>query len=289
MVAVPAGQVAVITDSAACLPPDVARAHQVIVVPLRLITDGQVTDDTGQAEIGGERRFTTARPAPGRFAAAYRQAVQAGATAVVCVHLPRTLSGTISSAELAASAAGVPVQVVDSQSIGLGLGLCVIAAARAAAAGLQAAQVAAVAAEHAQLTRTFFAVDGTGGLLASGRLAAGADRPPVLFSRPVLELAGGQISLIERVRTRAVADERLAWLATQAAGQLMAAAAPGRSVDIAVQHGGARQRAESLASRLARAVPNLADLHLAEGGAVLSAHAGPGMLAVTVAPHSGER
>ncbi|HXP18361.1 MAG TPA: DegV family protein [Streptosporangiaceae bacterium] len=279
------GLVAVVTDSAACLPADLARAHQVRVVPLRvLVGDLAISDDlAGWPAVLDEllrrgERLTTARPAPAMFAAAYRQAADDGAAAVVSVHVSGRLSGTVSSAASAAADAPVPVRVVDSRSIGMGLGLAVLAAARAAGSGQSAGDVASIAEERAARTGSFFALDSLRALLAGGRLveARGA-ASPALVSRPLLAILAGRVTVLERVRTRSAAADRLTELAAEFAA--------GREVDIAVQHIGAQARAAELADRLAMVITRARHLYLAEAGAAIVTHTGLGMLGVALAPH----
>ncbi len=163
------------TDSSASLPDD-DRAAGVLVVPLRLLAGDKVADDgspgaAASIETAAARgeRLTTARPAPAQFAAAYLAAAEAGARTILSVHLSGLLSGTVSSAALAAAAAPVPVRVLDARAIGSGLGLVVLAAAAAARAGQDLDAVGAVAAACADLVGSFFAVDRPDALLASGR------------------------------------------------------------------------------------------------------------------------
>jgi fatty acid-binding protein DegV len=54
-------------------------------------------------------------------------------------------------------------------------------------------------------------------------------------------------------------------------------------VEIGVQHSGNRDRADALAKDIGKALPGTSVV-VAELGAVLSAHAGPGAVAVTVSP-----
>jgi DegV family protein with EDD domain len=160
------GLVAVVTDSTASLPPIDPWPTRVIVVPLRLLAGELLTDDgaagaAGAIEAAAARgeRLTTARPVPARFTAAYQAAADVGATAILSVHVSGSLSGTISSAALAAAGAPVPVLVLDSRTIGSGLGLVVLAAAAAARAGLGLDAVAAAARRCAEQTGSLVAVD----------------------------------------------------------------------------------------------------------------------------------
>ena len=293
------GHVAVVTDSAACLAGDLAERHHVLVVPLRVLA-GEVAVDDGaaalpeaiQEQLRAGQRLSTARPVPARFAAAYAAAAAAGAAAVVSVHLSGQLSGTVDSAALAAASAALPVRVVDSRSIGMGLGLAVLAAAAAAAAGQPADHVAAAASSCAGRLGSFFALDTPDHLRAGGRLdpAPGSQDPAprapgpqapgprsgVLTARPLLHVRDGRIAVLERVRTLSAAAARLEELAVGFAA--------GRPVDLAVQHLGSPGRAAELARRLALAIPLARHSYLAEAGAAIRAHTGPGMLGVVVAP-----
>jgi len=296
-----AAGVAVVTDSAACLPADVAVARGVVVVPLRLI-GGTLAGDDGDPGLGaalddaasGGARLTSARPSPEAFAVAYRQAAAGGASAVVSVHLSGLLSGTAGSAELAAETSVVPVTVVDSRSAGLGLGLAVLAAATIAAAGGSPGDVADAALRSASQARSFFVLDPADAMAPGGRLAAGRPDPggtgPRLVARPVLELSAGRICLVERVRTRASAAMRLVELAAGAAAGIAEQPPPPGAragVAVGVQYTGARDRAVELAGRLTEAIPQAGRARMVKAAGAIRVHAGLGLLGVTVGPCAG--
>ena len=289
------GLVAIVTDSTASLPGVSAAAELaepclslVAIVPLRLLAGGLVADD-GTAEAAAVEdaaargaRLTTARPPPGRFAAAYQAAADAGARSVVSVHLPETMSGTIVSAELAAAMSPVPVRVVDARTIGTGLGVTVLEAARLAGTGLGHDEIAAGATRYAQRVGSFFALADPDVLLAGGRVPAAPPEPALarsrLVSRPILRVRCGRIEQVERVRTMAAAVDRLA--------ELAAGYANGEAVDVAIEHTAAAGRAADLGDRLA-GIPRLGRRYLIASGTAILAHAGRGMLGVTVAPARG--
>lgn len=277
--------VAVVTDSTACLPPDLLASSGVRVVPLRVTAGGLVSDD-GPAALSGAlaaelrrgARLSTASPAPAAFAAAYAAAAAAGADAVVSVHVSAGLSGTVNSATLAAAGAPVPVRVIDSRSLGMGLGFAALAAAEAAGSGGTLDDVAAAAAGRAARLRSFFVLDTLDQLSAGGRLDPGfPGAGSGLTSRPLLHLAGGKVAVLEKLRTPSAAVRRLEEAAAEAAA--------GQRVDLAVQYLGDRERAVALASRLERLIPQARHRYLAEAGPVILAHTGPGMLGVVVAPY----
>jgi hypothetical protein len=129
----------VVTDSTACLTPQDAARHGIVVVPLDVAADGtryrdgvDLDGDGLAALLSAGRRVTTSQPGPAAFVEAYEQAARDGADEVVSVHLSGELSGTVRTAGLAAQLAPLPVRVVDSRSAGAGLGFAALAAAVAA-------------------------------------------------------------------------------------------------------------------------------------------------------------
>ncbi|GHH64290.1 DegV family protein [Kitasatospora indigofera] len=275
---------AIVTDSTAYLPQDAVDRHGITVVPLSVAVGDEVLDegveispkDVAEA-LRGKRRVTTSRPNPETFAAAYRAAAESGAAGVVSLHLSAELSGTCEAARLAAAEAPIPVRVVDSRLVGMALGYCVLTAAQGAESGLSLDEVAASATRRAGLTSGFFYVDTLEHLRRGGRIgAARALLGSALAVKPLLHLSGGRIEPLEKVRTASRAIARLEEIAVERAAD--------REVDIAVHHLASADRAEPLAERLRERVPGLRELYVGEVGAVIGAHAGPGLLAVVLSP-----
>ncbi len=277
--------VAVVTDSTAYLAPGLAERHGLIIVPLQIAVGGATRDENDITTAEAARALkewqpvTTSRPAPERFAEAYRAAAGSGAREVVSVHLSAAMSGTVEAARLAAGAAPIPVRVVDSGTVGMGLGFAALTAAAAARSGGTAEQVADAAARRAALTRSLIYVDTLEHLRRGGRIGAAATLlGSALMVKPLLELRDGRLAPLEKVRTSSRALARLEELAVTEAGE--------RRVDLGVQHLAAAGRAESLAARLRDRIPNVQDTYVGEVGPVIGAHVGPGMLGVVVAPLS---
>jgi DegV family protein with EDD domain len=282
-------RVAVVTDSTAYLTPEETDELDIAVVPLQVIVGGRAFDDLPHGDAGAIDAegvaaalkewspVTTSRPAPSRFAEAYRAAAEAGAAGAVSIHLSGELSGTVEAARIAAREAPIPVEVIDSRSLAMGLGFPVLAAAREARRGATLPEVVELARRRIAACRSFFYVDTLEYLRRGGRIGAAATLVgSALAIKPLLHIVDGAIVPLEKVRTATRAIARLEDLAVQAA-----AAEP---VDVAVHHLGARARADALADRLRPRIPELGHLLVVEVGAVIGAHAGPGMLGVTVAP-----
>ena len=277
------GRVAVVTDSTAYLPTGLAEQWDVGVVPLHVVLgrrtgiEGVQVSPEEVARALRERRVEvrTSRPTPAELVRAYRAS---GASDVVSVHLSGALSGTVEAAALAAREVadeGIAVRVVDARTIAMGLGFAVLAAARAARDGASAEQVEDRARSVARRGRLVFYVDTLEHLRKGGRIgAAAALLGTALSVKPLLHVVDGAIAPLERVRTASRAVARLQDLAVEAAGD--------EAVDVAVHHLAAPERAGEIAEQLRTRIPDLRSLHVSEVGAVVGAHAGPGLLGVVV-------
>jgi DegV family protein with EDD domain len=279
----------VVTDSAAALPADWLSGLEaeglvrVIPMPVMVGTDiyGEGEDDileTIALALAAGTPVKTSRPSPGQFEQAYRAARRQGYEAVVSVHISGELSGTADAARLAAGRVDIPVEVVDSHTVGMALGMAVQAGVAAAAAGAGPAAVAAAAAGQAARTRVYFYVPSLEQLRRGGRIGAAASLLGTMLAiKPILAVDGGRIVPLEKVRSAAKAVARLEEIVAAEAQ-----AHPGQSVRLAVHHFGNPDEAESLAGRLAAALPDCPPAQISSLPAVLAAHAGLGVLAVIV-------
>lgn len=273
---------AVITDSTASIPASLLP-EDVRVVPLLVQVGARTVADDGSlpaaeliAAMKARQSVITSRPAPSLLAAAYRDALSAGAERVVSVHISAELSGTWDSARLAAQEFDYgQVRVVDSRSTAMGLGFAVLAAAAAAADGADAGAVQDAAVAVVDRTACLFYVDNLDALRRGGRISASqAMLGTALSVKPLLHVQNGRIRPLEKVRTAGRAIARLLDLAVTAAGD--------GAVEIAVQHLGARARAEEIAAALTQRLPAARVVETSEVGAAVGAHTGPGTVGVII-------
>jgi DegV family protein with EDD domain len=274
--------VAVVTDSTACLTDSLLADSGVRVVPIHVLVDGRtyldgvdITSDEVAAALSDLKSVSTSKPTPQQFLDAYTAAAHDGADAVVSVHLSSALSGTYDAARLAARDAPVPVTVVDSRTIAMGLGFAALAAGRAASEGASVAEVENAVQRIASGSSVLFYVDTLEFLRRGGRIGkASALLGGALRVKPILHVVDGEVAPLEKARTANRALARLADLAVQAADH--------RSVQVAVQHLDALERAQSMAATLGSRLG--VTPVVCEVGAVMGVHVGPGLVAVTVAP-----
>ncbi len=268
----------VVTDSSADLPLDMRDRLAVTVVPLTIrfgdetFTDGVDLDHDGfWAKLAGSDGLPeTAAPSAGAFMDAYQALADAGADGVVVITLSARLSATHQSAVIAAEnlAARIPVMVLDSQTVSVALGLTVIAAAEAARDGADLDDVVAAARATADTVDILAVLDTVEFLRRGGRIGgAQAVIGGLLDVKPLITVEDGVVAAAGRVRTRSKARAAIVERATAHAS------AP----RMAVFHGGA-----SDIDRLVEEVRLVAGEHVfvAELGAVVGTHAGPGTLGV---------
>jgi DegV family protein with EDD domain len=282
-------KVAVVTDSTASLPAEVLQEHGIRVVPLQVVIGDRSYEDGVDPEARPERiaeamrgsvPVSTSRPTPTRMLDVYREVAALGAEEVVSVHLSGQVSATWESAVLAARRSPVPVHVVDSRLVGPGTGYAALTAAEVVAADGSAEEAADAARARAAASTTLFYVDSLEYLRRGGRVgAAAALVGSALAVKPILEVRDGWVVPREKVRTSARALTKLEELAVEAAGT--------EPVDVAVCHLANPEQATALAESLRERVRDGLQgrvVDVAEIGAVLGAHVGPGLVGVTIAP-----
>ena len=208
--------VRIITDSACDLPDSVVHSLGIEVVPLfirfgedELVDREQLTTAQFWQRCSLESELpSTAAPSPGRFEDAVRKLQGEGATGVVIINLSGALSGTMQSAEVAASALAskFDVRVVDSRTVTMGLGAIVVACARAAQEGKSIDEIEALAHDLSRRCKVWGALDTLENLKKGGRIGgAKAMLASVLSIKPIIEVRDGVVQEGGKQRTRSKA------------------------------------------------------------------------------------
>jgi DegV family protein with EDD domain len=275
-------RVGIVTDSTADLPAEVLLERSVTVVPLTVSLDGHdYLDgvDISAAEFysrlqASAGQATTSQPSPASFAECYARLL-AEHEGVVSIHISSALSGTLDAAQQGAALVDAGrVRVVDSGLVSMPLGLMVLAAAKMAQAGRDANEIDAALDALRGASRVYFMVGTLEHLRRGGRIGrASALLGSVLQVKPVLTIADGQVTPLERVRTQERALARVIELAR--------AADQGQGICAIVGHAAA----ESQAERIAAGLDDLCESLLIQPlGPVVGAHAGPGTVGVGCYP-----
>ena len=219
--------VAIVTDSASDLPPDVARAAGITVVPL-VVSFGAETfrpdvdlttdefwaaDDRARRAVPDDRRrrrrATSSRRSDGAF--------ERGADVVVCVDVSGDLSGTLKSAQVARGPAPRARDPRHRLADGLDgrTGCSPRSAPSSPPRASRAAEIARVLEERKADVDLFVALDTLeylkrGGRISGARAAVGT----MLSIKPIITVENGIVENADRVRSRPKARERTLELLT---------------------------------------------------------------------------
>ncbi len=217
----------IVTDSACDLTDGLVKEHDIVVVPLTIRFGSEELEDRRQltpAEFWERCRGRadlpqTAAPSPGAFGAAFAQAVDEGADAVLCLTISSRVSGTYDSARTAAESFDrVPIQVVDTYSLSMGQGLMAVAAAEEAADGAELDELVTATRDRIGRTRLYGVLGGLEHLQKGGRIGgASAMLGSLLNIKPVIQVKDGEVAEESKQRTRSRA---LAYLQRQSGCRL---------------------------------------------------------------------
>jgi DegV family protein with EDD domain len=275
--------VAVVTDSTASLPDQLVKQWGITVIQLQLEVDDRM-DDEGRFEraevveaLRAGRKVATSPPDPGAFFWAYQDAISAGASAVVSLHISSRMSATIQAARQAADEVRIPVYTLDSGTTGMSLGFAALSAARTAAAGAHVSRVIEAAERRFTSGSELIYVDTLEYLRRGGRIgAASALLGTALSIKPLLTVQRGEVSPLTRVPGARRALNKLADLSAQRAGS--------HPAEVAISCFQPSDRELTLAHQLRQRIPNLRELSVVAASTVIGAHVGPGALSITVSP-----
>jgi len=263
--------VAIVTESAAALPAEVAARWGVTVVPMWLTIDGhpELEGTRPLAELLEQPDVLTSAPAPGEYEAAVKEALRS-ADAVVVLTLAEAMSASNEAARIGTASFGDEVAVVDTGSAAGGQALVVLAAA---AAGTRPdatlADVVARArwvAERVRLVATLSSLDH---LVRSGRvpgIAGWAGRR--LGIHPLFEFRGGDVHRLRPALSSEAAEERIV-------AHVQRNAPPAGRLHVVALHALAPSSAVQLLDRVTALEP--AESFVGEFGPVMVVHTGPGL------------
>lgn len=273
-------KVAVVTDSSASLPVDLARDLGIHVVPIMLVLNGYTFHDGVDITPGELYRLlrstthspTTSAPSIGDFLRVYAAAAET-ASGIVSIHMSPKLSATCTSARAASQLVDdLPIRVLDSRTAAMAQGFVVLEAARAAADGADLETVVARAQAVASRVHLLATIGTLEYLHRGGRIGGAATLlGTALQIKPVLYLADGHVDVFAKPRTQTKATKVMLRQISQQAN--------GRPLHLAIFHADAPGQAEELRTRIAQQF-HCVELYVTEMTPVMGAHTGPGVLGV---------
>lgn len=272
--------VAIVTDSVADLPPKVAEEFRVTSVPLvvrfgtDLYRDGlDLSPDEFYKRLRGSKALpATSVPPPVAFADVYDKLAEK-TNEIVVITVTAKLSGTY---QVALQAVGLMkkkcrVEVLDSQWAVMAQGFIVIAAAKAAQAGVGLDEVLDTARRTMRRVEIRAAFDTLEYLERGGRIGkAQAFLGSLLKVNPIIGLKDGEVYPVGRERSRTRAIDRLYDFALGF----------GNIEGLAVEYASDSDEANKLVQRLGSKYPKV-PIHVSRTSPAIGTHTGPGLIIVT--------
>ncbi len=275
-------KVAVVTDSTAYLPYDLAKDLPIYIVPLHLIIDK--TNYLDGVDILPDKFYTlqqeskivptTSQPSPEEFIDQFSKLVENGYD-IICIVISSGISGTYFSACQASDA--LPennIEVIDSRLTSMGMGYPIIKVAQAASQGANLQECKQLAEKLLPNAGAIFTVSTLKYLFLGGRInSAAAFMGTLLDMKPLLELRDGKIEAMGKVRTFSKALDQLAEIFTKRA-------ADHQNIHIGYLLAKTYEKAQILNEKIvSRISPDrIVETVYVDISPVIGAHTGPGTL-----------
>lgn len=270
----------IVTDSTSDIPPEIAAELPITIVPLHvrlndvdyLDTVDLTREEFYRALPSSSHNSSTSAPSPGKFIEVFRGLKEAGAEAIFTIHISRTLSAVLESAQIAAEQfTEIPVYPIDSGNLSLALGLVVVAAAQAAKEGKDVEAIQKILDSAIHRAYAYAKLDTIDYLLRGGRISSIQHSVIGLLGiKPILKMHE-HVSKMEVARTKSKAFEKVLHRALEVRP---------RAEQFGITHAGAPDQANELIRALKDKYPDLPRPWVAEVNPSLGFHVGPGALCI---------
>ncbi len=274
-----ANKVAIVTDSTTYLPQEFFDKYVIKVAPAVVIWGGEelidnvdITSEEFYRRLSGAKEMpTTSQPSPAVCKQKFDECLAEGYD-ILCMPISNKLSGTIASMHQAMDMLpDANIELVDTLTTSMQAGWQIMQVGEAAKKGASLAECKALAEKLRDYTDLILTVDTLEFLHRGGRIG-GASRwfGTALQMKPVLEVRGGRIEPLERIRTRSKALDRLVELAVERIGDK-------QPVYLACLHANVEDVAQDLLKRVADVVKPKKTVITGLSPAV-GTHTGPGTI-----------
>ena len=278
-------EVAIVTDTTACIPVEQVTDCDIEIVPVQLIIGDRIYRDgidISPAEFyarlrRAEKAPTTSSSSPAPYLEAYRNAARR-ARSVLCLTEPSRFSAMFNSATVAREMAGetlgdVAIDVIECTTAAAGQGLVAVSAARAAMQDRPFEDVRRVAVDTMSKVNLFATLDTLNYLARSGRVPQAAALVNSIFNiKPIFTLNHSDAHTVALPRSTKSAVKRMLKL-------MESSVAGGKSLHVAVMHADAPEQAAALKNRIAARF-DCTEIFLTEFTPVMGVHTGPGLIGV---------
>lgn len=282
--ATPKHKIAIVTDSACDLNPDIIQQYGIQVLPLHIIyNDREYRDrvDISPQEVYDhleEEVPKTSLPSPAEIYELFNRLHDQNFTHVLAIHLSSGLSGTYQTVStIAEEFKDMVIEVVDSKTLSFGLGFSVLEAAREIQRSFNFEKVKTVAKEVVENMKAYYVVSTLEYLKKGGRIGYVAGTlGELLHIKPIISInSEGKYFTVAKVRGREQSLRKL--------GSILKEHVCDTISNVAIVHGGAEKEARDL-EKAALEHPNIQEVFFGQISPALGVHTGPGLVGVLVYP-----
>jgi DegV family protein with EDD domain len=274
-------KVQVITDSTADIPDELLKDLDIKIVPiylrfgLKTYRDGIDMTRSGFYDMLSSSPLhpSTSQPTPDDFISVYKECCDSKG-GIVSIHVSSKISGTLNVANIARKAVNspCPIEIIDSKFNSSGLGMVVIAAARAAKNGASFDEVVKEANLAISEVKMFGFFSTMKYLARSGRVSKTiAAASQFLNVMPLLTFHDGEVVRAGLIRSVSKGMEKIQEF-VENSGQIS---------EIIISHSRVAENALILKKKLSAFLAE-EKIKIAELGAGLGVHGGPGVLLAAV-------
>ncbi|RFU66466.1 DegV family protein [Peribacillus saganii] len=203
-------KVKIVTDSTADMSAEELEEYGVTMVPLSITIDGETFLD--KVDMFPEEFITrmksasdlpkSSQPPAGKFVEVYEELAKDGSE-IISIHMTGGMSGTVRSAESAATMTEAKVTVFDSKFISKALSFQVIEAAKMAASGKSTAEIIKRLEEIRRNSTLYIAIDTLENLVKGGRIGKAAGFIGSLLNiKPIARLEDGVLNQALKARSQ---------------------------------------------------------------------------------------
>lgn len=272
--------VKIVTDSSAGLTDEEVKKYHITIVPLTVMIDDVVyverhtiTNEEFIDKMAQSKTFPkTSQPPLGDFIKVFDE-LGADGSSVLCLNMLEAISGTVHTAEQAATISKADVTVVDSQTTDRALAFQCIKAAQLAEEGQSVTEIVAAVKKLQDNTRLYMGVMTLDNLVKGGRINRMTGAISSLLNiKIVLQVGNGDLNIRTKGRGIKTIDRYFDGVYQQMKQTPNIKA-------IGISHVHAEEMVDKLLSHLKPMFPDI-DIVVRETVPIIAAHGGPGAFAL---------
>ncbi|MGK0554035.1 DegV family protein [Macrococcus capreoli] len=274
-------KIKLIVDSTHDLPQQYLKDHDIVQVPLNIVIDGKTYLD--QEEMSSDEYLhqlvtlkdipKTSQPPTGKFAEIYEKYIEEGYE-ILSLHMTHRLSGTLGSAQTAASMVDGKVTVIDSGFISQSYGFIIQNVAELIIKHKSMDEIVEAIDIMKRQSKLFLVISQLDYLRKGGRISRGKGFIGGLMNlKPVAQVVDGEINVIQNARTQNAVVKLLTKEVAQMAEEY-------KYLRIGISEADAHDLLEKLKASIEQYTDENITIHTTTP--IVSTHTGPGAIGLSL-------